>query len=185
MTTTELFHFADAHQEALLHQIKLNLRRFLHRHVSPDDCQEHLSAIVLETAEKLLKGRELSFATDQKLLNYLSKAACQHYSRELERRSRQRSNFDKTFYLNEFFPADHADFDTHEQELSAAQLYTSLMEYVYSKYSYIEAGVFKMYTLNDLTFDQLEQETGWSRGKCYNIVRKIRDDLKANYKSFI
>jgi hypothetical protein len=143
--------------------------------LSSDEQDDIFQEVMTSTAEKISAGT-LTLHNADEVKKYLLQSGWFNFKNEQNRRKKER-NLDTYSYTNEYFDSND---EKKKEKLSSADVYTKVFEYVYDKYSFEEAGLFKAYIVNKLTYTQLAEMTGKRRMSCFTIVRKIKNDLKKN-----
>ncbi|RNI30922.1 sigma-70 family RNA polymerase sigma factor [Rufibacter immobilis] len=179
MTLEEIYDTIEANRNKLKKQIYQNVDRFLKIHLSREELEDLLSDVVLLTVEKMVSGEktEGDFNTEANLLNYLSKTACQKLKDDIRKQGVSKKYYNEKYYLDEYL----TDVSQRpEPDFSTSEVYRNAMEFVYGRYDWIRAGIFKTYAVNKITYSQLAEVTGYSRSRCYLIVKLIREDIRRN-----
>ncbi len=69
-----------------------------------------------------------------------------------------------------------------EKHIYENNLLNDIFDYVQVNYSAKDAGIFKFYFYNDISYSQIKELTGWSIGYIFNTIKKIKIDVKEQFK---
>lgn len=178
-------------------KLDLTITRYIHKYLKVNKLaltQEELEVVITEAiiriSERLKAGDQVELYTDQQVYAYIAKA-CLHRYINAAKKVNNRAKFDSQDYLNSYYSQETPEPVTN----GIGQIYLTVFEYVYSKYSFLEASLFKAYIVNKISnklkgeknfnLKKLSEMSGYTVSKCHLIIKKIKEDLKQNKNLFL
>lgn len=159
--------------------------------ISDEELEDLVTEVIIKTGERLSAGVELDLDTEAKIHSFLAVACFNSYN-NLTKKKAFRAKFNAAEYTNEYY--DDLEV-TPILQTTSSEIYTQTFQYVYDNFSFLEAGLFKAYTINRLSADlqgekkftlqKLSEMSGYSINKCQSIIQKIKDDLKSKKDTFL
>ncbi|TXK36800.1 hypothetical protein FVR03_16795 [Pontibacter qinzhouensis] len=178
MNTQEYFAIVQLYRPNLK-KLLINIIRTKLNIVAPatEQIEDTLNEVILTTAEKVHAGK-VRFNNRDEVEMYLTRSSWFDFKNKSKKRS-QSMKVNKPF--NDEIYRQLADEPEEDPIINNTnEVYRRIFDYVFSKYEMEEAAIYKAYTIDGYTFDQLAETTQYKRYKCYDICKKIRADVRAN-----
>jgi len=146
--------------------------------LTADDKAEHYIKLIVDTVKKIEKGTAV-FTCENDIKSYFIKCLTRSIKNAYKKQRTFNNHYNRDKYIIEYY--DTADETTIEEpSTNTEHIYHQLFSYVFSRFSYRDASLYKLRVLNKLNYNQLAEQTGFKRNMLWKALNRIEKDVKQN-----